>query len=128
MLEAGTLENVYAIFGLHVEPSLPAGEVFSRPGPILAGGGYFEALISGKGGHAAIPQHSIDPILAASNVILSLQHIVSREADPLDSQVCRFFSNIQMGLSLNANYSFQVRLGKLIPKFRVLNGAACCFI
>ncbi|XP_052119054.1 IAA-amino acid hydrolase ILR1-like 9 [Arachis duranensis] len=44
------------------------------------------AIISGKRGHAAIPQHSIDPILAASNVIVSLQHIISREADPLDSQ------------------------------------------
>jgi acetylornithine deacetylase/succinyl-diaminopimelate desuccinylase-like protein len=53
----------------------------------LAGSGFFEAKISGKGGHAAIPQQSIDPILAASNVILSLQHLVSREADPLDSQV-----------------------------------------
>lgn len=87
MIEAGTLENVDAIFGLHVAPNLPIGEVASRPGPMLAGSGFFEAVISGKGGHAAIPQHSIDPILAASNVIVSLQHLVSREADPLDSQV-----------------------------------------
>ncbi|XP_060675650.1 IAA-amino acid hydrolase ILR1-like 4 isoform X2 [Ziziphus jujuba] len=87
ILEAGMLENVDAIFGMHVEPSLPVGEVFTRPGPLLAGGGYFEAVISGKGGHAAIPHHSVDPILAASNVIVSLQHLVSREADPLDSQV-----------------------------------------
>lgn len=87
MIEAGTLENVNAIFGLHVEANLPIGEVASRPGPLLAGSGFFEAVISGKGGHAAIPQHSIDPILAASNVIVSLQHLVSREADPLDSQV-----------------------------------------
>jgi IAA-amino acid hydrolase len=55
----------------------------------MAGSGFFEATISGRGGHAAIPQHSIDPILAASNVIISLQHLVSREADPLDSQVKR---------------------------------------
>lgn len=73
-------------------PNLPIGEVKSRSGPILAGSGAFEAIISGKGGHAAIPQHSIDPILAASNVIVSLQHIVSREADPLDSQVNFFHS------------------------------------
>ncbi|KAI5422741.1 variant 3, IAA-amino acid hydrolase ILR1-like 1 [Lathyrus oleraceus] len=53
----------------------------------MAGSGRFEAKISGKGGHAAIPQQAIDPILAASNVIISLQHLVSREADPLDSQV-----------------------------------------
>ncbi|KAL9267759.1 IAA-amino acid hydrolase ILR1-like 1-like protein [Drosera capensis] len=49
--------------------------------------GFFEAVIAGKGGHAAIPHHSVDPILAASNVIVSLQHILSPEADPLDSQV-----------------------------------------
>lgn len=87
MVDAGILENVSAIFGLHVQPGLPVGEVSSRGGPLLAGSGFFEAVISGKGGHAAIPQHSIDPILAASNVIVSLQHLVSREADPLDSQV-----------------------------------------
>ncbi|WCJ39629.1 IAA-amino acid hydrolase ILR1 [Euphorbia peplus] len=87
MIEEGALENVNAIFGLHVDPSLAIGHVASRSGPLLAGSGFFEAIISGKGGHAAIPQHSIDPILAASNVIVSLQHLVSREADPLDSQV-----------------------------------------
>ncbi|KAF3784262.1 IAA-amino acid hydrolase ILR1-like 1 [Nymphaea thermarum] len=87
MVEAGALENVEAIFGMHVSSAVPIGKVSSRSGPIMAGSGFFEAVISGKGGHAAIPQHSIDPILAASNVIVSLQHIVSREADPLDSQV-----------------------------------------
>ncbi|CAN1162399.1 IAA-amino acid hydrolase ILR1-like 4 [Linum perenne] len=87
MIDEGALENVNAIFGLHVYSRLPIGEVASRSGPLLAGSGMFEAIIGGKGGHAAIPQHSIDPILAASNVIVSLQHLVSREADPLDSQV-----------------------------------------
>jgi hypothetical protein len=61
--------------------------VASRSGPIFAGNGFFEATISGRGGHAALPQHSIDPILAVSNVIVSLQQIISREIDPLDSQV-----------------------------------------
>ncbi|KAG6669215.1 IAA-amino acid hydrolase ILR1-like 4 [Carya illinoinensis] len=87
VIDAGALENVNAIFGLHVAPNLPVGEAHSRAGPIGAGSGFFEAVISGKGGHAAIPQHSVDPVLAASNVIVSLQHIVSREADPLDPQV-----------------------------------------
>ncbi|CAN1217965.1 IAA-amino acid hydrolase ILR1-like 4 [Linum perenne] len=80
MIDEGALENVNAIFGLHVDSRLPIGEVASRSGPLLAGSGMFEAIIGGKG-------HSIDPILAASNVIVSLQHLVSREADPLDSQV-----------------------------------------
>ncbi|EOA40440.1 hypothetical protein CARUB_v10009165mg [Capsella rubella] len=87
IVEAGVLENVSAIFGLHVTNQLALGQVSSREGPLLAGSGFFKAKISGKGGHAALPQHSIDPILAASNVIVSLQHLVSREADPLDSQV-----------------------------------------
>ncbi|GMP93122.1 hypothetical protein CsSME_00043087 [Camellia sinensis var. sinensis] len=87
MLEVGILENVDAIFGLHVSSRFPIGTVAGRSGPVLAGSGFFEAVISGKGGHAAIPQHTIDPILAASNVVVSLQHLVSREADPLDSQV-----------------------------------------
>ena len=64
-----------------------AESVASRSGPILAACGFFDAVISGKGGHVALPQHSIDPILAVSNVIVSLQQLVSCEADPLDSQV-----------------------------------------
>ncbi|KAL6884528.1 hypothetical protein ACP4OV_010464 [Aristida adscensionis] len=87
MIEAGAVENIDAIFGLHVADIVPIGVLASRPGPIMAGSGFFEAVISGKGGHAALPHHTIDPILAASNVIVSLQQLVSWEADPLDSQV-----------------------------------------
>lgn len=94
MIDEGAVEHVSAIFGLHVAADHPIGSVATRPGPILAASGFFEAVISGKGGHAAIPQHTIDPILAASNVIVSLQHLVSREADPLDSQVCSPFLSI----------------------------------
>ncbi|OWM87123.1 hypothetical protein CDL15_Pgr005014 [Punica granatum] len=87
MLDEGALENVEAIFGIHVAPHITVGEVASRSGPLLAGSGFFEAVISGRGGHAAIPQHTIDPVVAASSVVISLQHLISREADPLDSQV-----------------------------------------
>lgn len=92
MLETGILENVGAIFGLHVSAQVPIGSVASRSGPLLAACGFFDAVISGKGGHAALPHHSIDPILAAANIVVSLQQLVSREADPLDSQVTLFFS------------------------------------
>ncbi|KAI3845816.1 hypothetical protein MKX03_020313, partial [Papaver bracteatum] len=87
MVEEGVLDNIDAIFGLHVSSDLPIGSVASRPGALLAGSGFFEAVVSGKGGHAAIPQHTIDSIVSASSVIVSLQHLGSREADPLDSQV-----------------------------------------
>ena len=94
MLEAGALKDVEAIFGLHVSPSYPIGSVATRSGPILSGAGFFEAVITGKEGHAAIPQQTVDPILAASKVIVSLQHLVSCEADPLDSQVLRPFLHL----------------------------------
>lgn len=87
MLDAGMLKNVEAIFGLHVSPVYPVGTVASKVGPMTAGSGRFKAIISGRGGHAAIPQQTVDPIIAASNVVVSLQHLISREADPLDSQV-----------------------------------------
>ncbi|XP_057455274.1 IAA-amino acid hydrolase ILR1-like 4 [Lotus japonicus] len=89
ILDSGALENVSAIFGLHMAPTplLQVGEAASRSGPVMAGSGHFEAIISGRGGHAAIPHSTIDPVLAASSVIISLQQLVSREADPLDSEV-----------------------------------------
>ncbi|KAG5000716.1 hypothetical protein JHK87_021788 [Glycine soja] len=58
-----------------------------KSGPLLAGSGVFEAIIRGKGGHAALPQLSIDPVMAATNGIISLQNLVSRKAGPLDPQV-----------------------------------------
>ncbi|CAK8535880.1 unnamed protein product [Lathyrus sativus] len=100
VLDAGVLENVSAIFGIHMHPNLPLGEVASRSGPLFAGSGNFEAIISGKGGHAALPHNTIDPTLAASNVILSLQHIISRESDPLDPQVLSV-AKFQGGAALN---------------------------
>lgn len=87
MVEAGAVENVEAIFGFHVTVMLPTGVVGSRAGPLLAGCGFFEAVITGVGGHAASPHSTVDPVVAASSVVLSLQSLVSREADPLDSQV-----------------------------------------
>ncbi|EOA38760.1 hypothetical protein CARUB_v10010946mg [Capsella rubella] len=87
IVEAGVLEKVDAIFGLHVSNLLGLGQLSSREGLLMAGSGRFKAKISGRGGHAALPQFAIDPVLAASNVIQSLQQLVSREADPLDSQV-----------------------------------------
>ncbi|ESQ42752.1 hypothetical protein EUTSA_v10013558mg [Eutrema salsugineum] len=87
MIEEGALKQVEAIFGIHLTNRLPFGKTGSRAGSMLAGTGFFEAVITGKGGHAAIPQLTIDPVVAASSVVLSLQHLVSRETDPLDSKV-----------------------------------------
>eukprot|EP00268_Persea_americana_P057286 TRINITY_DN6850_c0_g1_i5.p1 TRINITY_DN6850_c0_g1~~TRINITY_DN6850_c0_g1_i5.p1 ORF type:complete len:373 (+),score=66.61 TRINITY_DN6850_c0_g1_i5:35-1153(+) len=87
MLQDGALEKVCAFFGLHINPYLQTGAISSRPGSIMAAAGCFLAVIQGKGAHAADPHQSIDPVLAASSAILSLQQLVSREADPLDGRV-----------------------------------------
>ena len=87
MIGDGALENVDAIFAVHVSHEHPTGTIGSRPGPLLAGCGFFRAVISGKQGGAENPNRSVDPVLAASAAVISLQGIVSREANPLDSQV-----------------------------------------
>ncbi|KAH7685548.1 Amidohydrolase protein [Dioscorea alata] len=87
MIQEGSLDDVQAIFGMHVEPGLPTGTIACSPGPVLTASRTFHAVIKGKGGHAAFPHTTADPILAASFAILSLQQIVSQESDPLDSLV-----------------------------------------
>ncbi|XP_022955832.1 IAA-amino acid hydrolase ILR1-like 6 [Cucurbita moschata] len=87
MIGDGALRNVQAIFAVHVSHELPTAIIGSRPGPLLAGCGFFRAVITGKKGQAGSPHRSVDPVLAASAAVISLQGIVSREANPLDSQV-----------------------------------------
>ncbi|KAF0912396.1 hypothetical protein E2562_014043 [Oryza meyeriana var. granulata] len=87
VLKEGVLDDVQAIFAMHVDPQLPAGAVCSRPGPFLAGSARFTATITGKGGHAAAPHLAVDPVVAASSAVLSLQQLVARETDPLQGTV-----------------------------------------
>ncbi|CAI9115380.1 OLC1v1016270C1 [Oldenlandia corymbosa var. corymbosa] len=87
MIQAGAIEDVEAIFGVHVSHLHNTGTIASRPGPLLAGCGFFRATISRKEGLIGIHQRSVDPVLAASAAVISLQGIVSRESNPLDSQV-----------------------------------------
>jgi amidohydrolase len=89
MVEEGVLENpkVDAIFGAHVFPLLPVGKVgiYEREG--LAAADRFTIKIIGKGGHAASPHVSKDPILAAGHLITQIHSIVSRNVNPLESGV-----------------------------------------
>ncbi|CAK7341941.1 unnamed protein product [Dovyalis caffra] len=87
MLQDGCLDDVDAILSIHVIPSVPTGAIASRPGPLLAGAGLFEAKIQGKGAHASSPHLARDPILVASSTVVALQQIVSRETDPLEAAV-----------------------------------------
>ncbi|CAN4109202.1 unnamed protein product [Withania somnifera] len=115
MIKDGALENVEAIFAAHVSHQHPTGVIGSRTGALLAGCGFFRAVISGKTGQASNPHHSIDPILAASAVVITLQSIVSRESDPLDSQVVSV-------TSFNAGDNLDV-----IPETVILSGTFRAF-
>lgn len=89
MCEEGALDapHVERIFGLHVWPQLPTGTIGSRAGTFLASAGWLEITVTGKGGHAAMPHLSIDPVTTAAKIVCELQTIVSREVDPLDAGV-----------------------------------------
>ena len=89
MVEDGLFDRfpVDAVFGLHNWPGLPVGEFGVMPGPMMASSDEFEIQITGRGGHAAMPHQTIDPIVVGSQVVQSLQAIVSRNANPVDAAV-----------------------------------------
>jgi len=74
-------------FGMHVWPTLPSGTIASKPGVLMAAAETFELVLTGKGGHAAMPHLTIDPIVAVSSLITNLQSVVSRTLSPLESGV-----------------------------------------
>lgn len=102
MIRDGALDapRPRAIYGLHVDPSLPAGVVGFRPGSYMASADEIHLKIKGKGGHAALPHLCIDPIPVAAEIILSLQQIVSRRSNPLIPSVLSF-GKIEGGAATN---------------------------
>ncbi|MEL6526548.1 MAG: M20 family metallopeptidase, partial [Chloroflexota bacterium] len=73
--------------GLHLWNPLPVGKINVQSGPVMAGISRFEINIQGMGGHGAMPHETADPIVCASQMVLALQTIVSRNANPLESAV-----------------------------------------
>ena len=89
MIEQGALEDPrpVAIFGLHGWPSLPAGTVGLRSGPVMASTDNIDLTVHGRGAHAAYPNRGVDPIVAAAHIVTALQTVVSRHRDPLEPAV-----------------------------------------
>jgi amidohydrolase len=83
MVKDGAMQDVSAIFGLHVFPSIPAGSVGVRYGALTAAADDLEIFIQGESGHGARPHEAIDAIWIASQVITSLQQAISRTQNPL---------------------------------------------
>jgi amidohydrolase len=87
MIEDGALDDVDEIYGIHVFPLYPVGQYATCIGPMLAQSDTFEVTITGRGGHAAFPHLTVDPIMISAQFVNAAQSIVSRNVDPLDSAV-----------------------------------------
>ncbi|WP_029422792.1 M20 family metallopeptidase [Alicyclobacillus macrosporangiidus] len=93
MVKAGVTDGVDAVVGAHLWASERVGRVLVKAGALMAAPDAFYITIKGKGGHAAHPNETVDPIVIGSQVVLNLQHIASRNVDPLDPivvSVCQF--------------------------------------
>jgi len=103
MIKDGALDSpkVNAIFGLHVQTSIPLGTVGYRPGGFLASSDLLKIAIQGKQTHGAYPWMGVDPIVAAAQVILGLQTIVSRQTDLTASAAVVSIGSIQGGVRFN---------------------------
>ncbi|MCE7993889.1 MAG: amidohydrolase [Roseivirga sp.] len=102
MIKDGVLENPKpaSMVGQHVMPFIPTGKIGFREGMYMASADEVYLTVKGKGGHAALPDKVIDPILIASHIVVALQQVVSRNADPKTPTVLSFGS-IQGGSATN---------------------------
>ena len=98
MVEDGLMERfgIDEVYGMHNWPGQPIGQFAIRPGPFFAATDTFSLIVTGRGGHAAKPHETIDPVVVASQIVLGFQTIVSRSADPV-AQLVISVTNIQAG-------------------------------
>jgi amidohydrolase len=115
MIEEGALEGVDVIFGLHLWQPLATGVVGLVKGAMMAQPDKFTIRIQGKGGHGSMPHQTVDPILVASHLVVSIQSIASRNVDPLKPVVVSF-GTIEGGTIYN-----------IIPEEVVLTGTVRSF-
>ena len=89
MCKDGMMENfkIDEVYGMHNWPGVELGKFAIRSGPFFAASDFIEAIISGKGGHAAKPHETVDPTVIASQIVVALQTIASRRADPVEQVV-----------------------------------------
>ncbi|MSO69920.1 MAG: amidohydrolase [Alphaproteobacteria bacterium] len=89
MVEQGLFREfpAEAVYGMHNWPGLPAGQFGVRAGAVMASLDVFDIEVKGRGSHGAMPNHGVDPIVAAAQIVSALQSIASRNADPVESAV-----------------------------------------
>jgi len=120
LVGAGVMEGVDVIIGGHVWAPLEIGKIGLAYGPMMASPDSFYLTIKGKGGHGAMPHQTIDAISIGAEVVVNLQHIVSRNIDPLDQvvvSVCRFVGGTTNNI-IPSNVQIDGTIRTLDPKLR----------
>jgi amidohydrolase len=100
LVEQGLTKLVDEIYGLHLWQPLERGKIGLLPGSMMASSDEFELIITGSGGHGALPHETIDPIFIASQVISGIQSIISRKINPMESAVITI-GKVEAGTTYN---------------------------
>ena len=106
MIDDGALEGVDEVYGIHLWNYQKYGTIGVKSGPIMAAADIFEITVHGKGGHGAAPQGTKDAVLIAAHLIQTLQTIVSRDTNPIESTV------VTVG-QINGGYNFNIIADKV---------------
>ena len=118
MIQDGMFDDfkIDEVYALHNWPELPLGSIGVNSGPMMAAVDEFDIIVKGKGGHAAIPQLAIDPVIIASQIVLAVQTIVSRSTDPVDKALISI-TKISGGTAYNV-IDDSVKMGGTIRTFK----------
>ncbi|WP_368267937.1 amidohydrolase [Enterobacter cloacae] len=100
LVEKGVVDDVEKIFGLHVFPTSPTGNITLKEGVYVASSDNFDITIFGRGGHGSMPQFCIDPVVIGAEVVTTLQNVVARNLDPINAPVLTI-ATFQAGDSYN---------------------------
>ena len=115
LYEVGVMEGVEELYGCHLSSNYPTGKLGVRSGALTAATDRFDITIKGKGGHSAMPDQCVDPIITGAQVITALQNIVSRNIRPLEPVVLSV-------CQLTAGHAYNV-----IPHEMVITGSVRTF-
>ena len=118
MIQDGMFDDfkIDQVYALHNWPELPIGSIGVNDGPMMAAVDEFDIVVKGRGGHAAIPQLAIDPVVIASQIVLAVQTIISRSTDPVDKALISI-TKIHGGTAYNV-IDDNVKLGGTIRTFK----------
>jgi amidohydrolase len=115
MVKEGAMQEVDGIIGLHLISDFPMGRVGVRSGTVFASADKFVITVRGKGGHAAMPETAVDPIVIAAYIITALQTLISRETSPFSPAVVTI-GKVEAGTAFN-----------IIPETAELHGTMRAF-